>query len=433
MICLPLFAERSKINPIHEQEFDETRASHALEKGFLLIAAGQTVSLIGSSAVQFALIWWLASETSSALMLSLAGLLALLPQFFLGPFAGVWIDRLKRKTVIIAADLFIAAAAGVFALLFLFEKPPYWVACLVLGVRAVGNVFHTPAIQAAVPMLVPGEQLVRANGWSQFMQSGAFMLGPVLGAALYAALPLPAIMLTDVFGALAASLSVAVVKIPDPKREKGRAPNIFREMKEGAAVLLRDKKLCVLTFTVLLCMVCLLPLSTLFPLMTSKHFLGTAWHASVIEFSYAGGMMLSAALVSAYGEIKHKFRAVHIALLGFGAATLLSGLLPPDLRAFWMFAALCGCMGAASTLYNVPYMAYFQQNIPPEAQGRVFSLVGSLMSLAMPVGLAIAGPLAETYGAALLFFVAGIAMVLIMSVSALLTSLVKTPGQPPES
>ncbi len=100
-------------------------------------------------------------------------------------------------------------------------------------------------------MLVPGEQL-RANGWSQFMQSGAFMLGPVLGAALYpAALPLPAIMLTDVFGALAGLPSVAVVKIPDPKREKGRAPNIFREMKEGAAVLLRDKKAHVLTFTVL--------------------------------------------------------------------------------------------------------------------------------------------------------------------------------------
>ena len=125
-----------------------------------------------------------------------------MPQLVLGPFAGVWIDRLKRKTVMIGADLFIALAAGVFALLFLFGTPPYWAACAVLGVRAVGNVFHTPAIQAAVPMLVPGEQLVRANGWSQFMQSGAFMLGPVLGAALYAALPLSSLfplMTSEIF------------------------------------------------------------------------------------------------------------------------------------------------------------------------------------------------------------------------------------------
>ena len=70
---------------------------------FLTIAAGQTVSLIGSSAVQFSLIWWLASETGSPMMMALSGLVAFLPQIFLGPFAGVWIDRLKRKHVAIAA------------------------------------------------------------------------------------------------------------------------------------------------------------------------------------------------------------------------------------------------------------------------------------------------------------------------------------------
>lgn len=86
------------------------------KRNFLVVASGQTISLIGSSAVQFALIWWIASETSSALMLSLAGLFAFLPQLVLGPFAGVWIDRMKRKAVIIGADLFIASAAGVFAL-----------------------------------------------------------------------------------------------------------------------------------------------------------------------------------------------------------------------------------------------------------------------------------------------------------------------------
>ena len=56
---------------------------------FLTIAAGQTVSLIGSSAVLFSLIWWLASETGSPMMMALSGLVAFLPQIFLGPFAGV--------------------------------------------------------------------------------------------------------------------------------------------------------------------------------------------------------------------------------------------------------------------------------------------------------------------------------------------------------
>jgi len=390
------------------------------KRNFLVIVSGQTISLVGSSAVQFALIWWLSSETSSAMMLSLAGLLAFLPQLILGPFVGVWIDRLKRKNVIIGADIFMACAAGVFALLFLLGTPPYWTACVVLGIRAVGNVFHTPAIQAAVPMLVPPEQLVRANGWSQFMQSGAFMLGPVLGAALYAALPLPIIMLTDVAGALIASVSVAIVRIPDPPRERRETPRVFLEMKEGAVFLLRDRRLFTVTISSMLCMVFFLPLSTLYPLMTSQHLSGTAWHASIVELLYAGGMLLCAAIISARGEIRNKFRVIHMALAGFGATILLCGVLPADLSVFWLFAVLCALMGAGGNLFNIPYTAYLQQTIPPEAQGRVFSLVGSLMCLAMPLGLTIAGPAAEAYGVSHWFLVSGIAMIVIVLISAAL-------------
>jgi DHA3 family macrolide efflux protein-like MFS transporter len=82
------------------------------KRDFLTIASGQTVSLISSAAVQFSLIWLLASETGSPIMMSIAGLVAFLPQLILGPFAGVWVDRLNRKTVIIAADLFLGLYSG---------------------------------------------------------------------------------------------------------------------------------------------------------------------------------------------------------------------------------------------------------------------------------------------------------------------------------
>jgi DHA3 family macrolide efflux protein-like MFS transporter len=410
---------------MEQDNFMIPAAAKPWKRDFLVIASGQTISLIGSSAVQFALIWWLASETSSALMLSLAGLMAFLPPLFLGPFAGVWIDRLKRKTVIISADLFIAFAAGLFALLFLFGTPPYWSACVILGVRAVGAVFHQPAIQAAVPMLVPGEELVRANGWSQFLQSGAFMLGPVLGAALYAALPLPLIMLSDVIGAVIACLCVAVIRIPDPPRERRETPHLWQEMKEGAVVLLQDKAICIVTFSTTLCMLFYLPLSSLYPLMTSDHLAGTAWHASIVELVYAAGMMLCALIVSAYGEIRNKITFIHISLVGLGLGSLGSGLLPADISFFWIFVLLCLLMGASGNLFNIPYMAYLQQTIPPEAQGRVFSLVMSLMSLAMPLGLLIAGPVAEKYGVAQWFLISGAAIIIIALISAAVVEWIK--------
>lgn len=390
-------------------------------KGFLTIASGQTISLIGSSAVQFALIWWLASETASPLILSLAGLLAFLPHILLGPFAGVWIDRLNRKTVIICADLFIGLVAAVFAVLFFFFDPPYWSACIVLGIRAIGGVFHTPAIQAVVPTIVPKDQLIRANGWSQFMLSGALMLGPVIGAAMYAAFPLQIILLTDLVGAVVASISVAVVKIPHHIRAEQVRTGFFSEIKEGISLFLSDRKLGIVTLASAACMVFFMPLGTFYPLMSSDFFKVSAIHASIAEIAYAVGMMLAAFALTRRGTIKNKLAVVHIGLLASAVISFFCGILPQSMTGFWIFMTLCLILGASGNVYNIPYVAYMQESIPNEAQGRAFSLLGSLMSITMPIGLLIAGPVAERYGVPLWFFISGIAIFIIASFSAMVT------------
>ena len=78
---------------------------------FLTIAIGQAISLIGSSAVQFALIWWLAEQTASPMIMGVAGLAAYLPMAFLSPFAGVAADKYSRKIICITADLSMGLAA----------------------------------------------------------------------------------------------------------------------------------------------------------------------------------------------------------------------------------------------------------------------------------------------------------------------------------
>ena len=397
----------------------ETMQPPHWRRSFFTVIAGQTVSLLGSSAVQFSLIWWLASETASPMMLAFSGLLAFLPQMLLGPFAGVWIDRLKRKTVLIGADLFTGLVATAFAaMFFVMEQPPYWTACVALGLRAVGGVFHTPAMQATIPLLVPREELVRAGGWGQFLQSGSFMLGPVIGAAMYAALPLPVILLTDLFGALVAALAVALVRLPElPLRRDAAAPNVLRELKEGAAVYARDRKLCFMTACITIGLVFFLPLSSFYPLMTSDYFQGTAWQGSLVELLYAAGMMLSALLTGMLGRMQNKLAWVHLGLLGIGATSLLCGLLPPTAFGYWAFAVLCMLMGASGNLYGIPYTAYLQETISPELQGRAFSLMGSVMSFAMPIGLLISGPVAEAYGVPLWCALTGAVFLLTTAVS----------------
>lgn len=386
------------------------------KRNFFIIAAGQTVSLIGSSVVQFALIWWLASETSSPFMMAMAGMAAFLPQILLGPFAGVWIDRLKRKYVAIGADLFIGIVAVLFAVILWYGHPPYWTAWLIIGVRAVGGVFHTPAIQSIIPQLVPADKLMKANGWSQFMQSGAFMLGPVLGAAMYAAFPLPIILITDFIGAAAASITMAVVKIPEPTHENRQIPHFIREMKEGFKIFQNDRKLMKLTIASTVSMLFYMPLSTYYPLMSSSYFHGNAWHGGIVELCYALGMMVSAALFGSLGKSDHKIRIVYLGLAGIGITCIISGLLPPAMWAWAVFAAVCLFMGGFANVYSIPYMAYMQETIPANVQGRAFSLFGSLMSLAMPAGLLLSSPVAQLYGVPVWFLVSGIGILLTVAV-----------------
>lgn len=387
---------------------------------FLMIICGQTISLIGSSAVQFALIWWMASETGSPTLLALSGMMEFLPQALLGPFAGVWIDRLKRKTVVICADMFQGLVAVTFAACFLFAEPPFWAACIVLGVRAVGGVFHTPAIQALIPRLVPAEELVRTGGWQQFLQSGAFMLGPVLGALMYGVLPLTVILLSDLIGAAAACLTLALVKVEEPPHGQAEKRHFVHELQEGWRALMGEKQLCILIGAVTLCMVFFMPLSSYYPLMTSNYFSLGAFHAGVVEFAYALGMMLTSLAVGLFGHIKHKLLCSHLGLFGIGLTSLLSGLAPPTITGFWMFAAACLFMGGSGTFYGIPTVAYMQEAIPAQAQGRVFSLMGSIMSLSMPLGLLISGPVAEAYGVQIWFSLSGIVMLAVTCVSLVL-------------
>lgn len=379
------------------------------KRAFYTITAGQTVSLIGSSAVQFALIWWLSSETASPMMLAFSGLMAFLPQMLLGPFAGVWIDRWKRKNVVMLADLFQGVVAAAFAGWFLLAQPPYWTACVVLGIRAIGGVFHTPAIQALIPLLVPEDQLVRANGVSQFLQSGAFMLGPVLGAVMFGGLPMWLILLTDFLGAIAACGTMAWVKIKELPAEDHQAPHFWKEMRVGMVAFWQDKRLLSVLLTATATMVFFMPLSSYYPLMSSSYFRVSAWHGSLVELLYAAGMMAAALVIGAVGRLRSPLLTADLGLLLVGVTSLVGGLLPPTMAAFWIFAAACGLMGAGANIYGIPIMAYMQENITPEKLGRVFSMMGSLMSVSMPVGLLISGPVAEAYGVALWFAVTGVA------------------------
>ena len=383
------------------------------KRKFWIISIGQIASLIGSSAVQFALIWWIASETGSAIMMGLSGLVAFLPATLLSPLAGIVADRYHRKYICIFADLFIGVSAAIFSvLLWLFEMP-VWTALIILFFRSIGNAFHQPAFQAMIPQFVPAEDLVKIGGWNQLIASGSFLLGPAIGAALYAAFSLPVILLTDLLGAIIASVRLAAVQIAPMQRVARESQNTRKELKEGIEVFRADKALTLLIVVETLCMIFYMPLSSFYPLMTSDYFNATAWHGSVVEILYAAGMMVAAFLFSSVIKVKQHLLFSYIGMLGVGITSAIGGLLPPDMWAWLIFALACGVMGAFGNVHSIPLIAYMQTTIPAEKMGRAFSLIALAASLSMPVGLLIASPVAETVGVNVWFLLSGVGTVLI--------------------
>ena len=377
---------------------------------FIIVALGQAVSILGSHGVQFALIWWLAEKTSSPLMLGISGIVAYLPMSLFSPIAGIVADRYNRKFISIFSDMMMGMIALIYAVLLFFFDLPVWTVFVMLCVRGIGSTFQQPAIQSIIPQLVPKDQLVKTNGWMQLLNSGSFLLGPVIGASLYAIFPMSVVLMSDVVGAILASVALAVVKIPKLKKTEQEKHHFVTEIKGGLQVFGEDKKLFYIVIAEALCMFFYAPLSSFYPLMTSDYFDLSAMYGSAVELSFAIGMMVSSLLFSSVLKVERKIRVSFIGLLGMGIASVICGVIPPVYIGWFFFAASCICLGAAGNVHTIPLTAYIQETVAPKKMGRAFSVLTLISSVTMPVGLLFSSPIAEKVGVNVWFFISGLCM-----------------------
>ena len=389
------------------------------KKQFAIIYTGQIFSLLGSAVVQFAVIWWMTIQTQSAVVLTSATISAFIPNMLIGPFAGVWIDRFNRRSVMMAADGLVALSSVALGAMFLLaERPSIWFIYLILLVRGLGNTFHAPAMQAAIPLLVPAHMLTKAGGWGNLVNSLSNMLGPVLGAAFMGLFPIAAIMLIDIFGAVFAIVCLVFVRIPDVP-QSGQKLHLLSDMKQGLSAMRANRPLIAIFPAMMIMTILYIPLGSLFPLLIRVHFGGTAWHTGAATFVFAGGLLVSSLIIGVWGGMKRRFLMAALAIGVLGAGALVSGALPS--AGFWTFIVCCFFMGSSGTFLNVPVMAYIQETIAPEMMGKVFSLLMTAMTWAMPVGLLAAGPVSDHIGINRWFFWSGLALMLTALICRLMT------------
>jgi DHA3 family macrolide efflux protein-like MFS transporter len=375
---------------------------------FFTIWTGQAFSLMGSRVVQFALVWWLTQLTGSATVLATATMVALIPEIVLAPLAGAYVDRWNRRTVMIVADGMIALASLWLAYLFWIDATHVWHVYVIMLARAVGGSFHWPAMQASTSLMVPEKHLTRVAGLNQTLNGALNIVGPPLGALLMEVLLLYGVMLVDVGTAMLAILPLLLAHVPQPRRDDMGAekPTIWADMRDGLRYILAWPGLMALIGAVMIVKIALTPAFALLPLLVSAHFNGGAAQLSLLEAVSGVGIVAGGLVLSVWGGFRRKIYTTMMGAVVLGLGFVVLGFTPGSL--FWMALASMFVVGLMIPLVDGPLMAILQGTVTPEIQGRVFTLMGSLLWITSPVSLAVAGPVSDWLGLQVWYVTAGV-------------------------
>jgi DHA3 family macrolide efflux protein-like MFS transporter len=392
-----------------ERDTARTDRSFPWAARFFSIWVGQQLSLVGSSAASFALIWWLTEKTGSATVLASASLVAMLPALVLGPFAGALIDRWNRQRIIVISDAFIAFVALWLAYLFWSGTMQVWHVYVVLIARSLGGMFHAPAMAASTTLMVPDSQRVRIAGLNMTMRGVRGIVGPPMGALLMVVLPLHAVMLVDVGTAAFAIAPLLFLTIPQlattPRKAVGvRA--VIADTIEGLRFIFRWRGLAALIAILLAMKVFVTSAFTLTPLLVLEHFGRGAPDLGLLQALAGVGIIAGGLLLTAWGGFRRRIDTVLSGLVGVGLGTVMMGVAP--VGCFWLALAGRLLIGLMMPIANGPFTAILQAVIPPEMQGRFFATFGSLSNFSMPIGLAIAGPVSDRLGVPFWFVLSGV-------------------------
>lgn len=379
-----------------------------------LFLTGQSVSLFGSMLVQYAVMWYLTLTTKDGGVLALSTLFGFGPQAVISIFGGVWADRHNRKWLIMGADAAIAVATLGLALFMLAGNTELWLIFAVLAVRSTGAGIQTPAVAALVPQLVPDEHLLRINGLNQSIQAGMMLIAPAVAAALYATLPIEMIFFVDVSTALVGIGLLALIPVAKVPRPEG-SPSYLTDLIEGIRYAHGHHLVRWLLGLNAVVMVLAGAPSFLTPLMVARSFGDEVWKLTGLELSFSIGMLIAGATIGWWGDKLNRLALILLASAAFGVLGIGMGLSTN----LWVLYLFMFGIGIAVPAFTTPMTTALQQSVEPETQGRVFGFFGIVTSVAMPLGMALFGPLSNVYSVEVVLIGTGIATLIAVGLALL--------------
>ena len=378
----------------------------------VLFLVSQSITLFGSTLVQMAVVWYVTLSTSSGAWTAAFSICSYLPQFLISIPGGVWADRSSRKRLIISSDLFTALITLVMIVLmpYLSTEPSLLSGLLLMSVlRSLCAGIQTPAVNAALPQLVPASQLQRFNGINAAFQSFVQFAAPAAAGAVLSFGTLRMTLLIDIFTAIPGIILLSAVPLSGEHPGElsaessgnlsGRSSGLSHRGSQRFSSALKTglsyafshspvRRLLILYgLFVFLCV----PAGFLSGLLVSRAYGSSYGYLTAAELAGFAGMTAGGALMGTWGGFSRKEKTLSVGLILFGAMAVLMGA-TPDFPLYLVFMLV---YGIALTAVQTTITTLLQECTDASVRGRVFGMLGSMYSGFLPLGMAVFGPLSD--------------------------------------
>lgn len=347
--------------------------------------------MLGSAVAPIALAFGVLDLTGSKSDLGFVLAANWVPQLVLILFGGVFADRLPRHLVMVGANAVSAAAQGAIAVLLLTGHAKLWHLIALQVLRGAAFSFFFPASQGLVPQTVPIGELQPANVLFSMTRNGTNIVGSALGGALVAVTSPGWALAFDGATYLVSALIFAGMRLP-PRAASIEAPNMLRELAEGWSEFVSRRWLWAIVVAAGIGNMAWITGNVYGPLVARQSLGGAApWGA--IAACEAVGLLLGGVLLLRYRPDRPLF---------VGTAALAIGALPLLFLADWRWtpaiAAAFLLAGLSLEVFNTTWTTVLQEHIPLDKLSRVtsYDALGSFVFI--PLGLTVAGPIADAIG-----------------------------------
>ena len=364
-------------------------------RNFQLFFFGQSISVIGSWMTRLATTWLVYRMTHSALLLGVVSFAGQIVSFALGPFAGVWVERLNRRKLLVATQAAAAMQSLALAALTLMHVITLWEIIALTALQGLINAFDMPGRQSfLVQMVDDRNDLSNAIAINSSMANGARLIGPAIAGLVIAAFGEGWCFLIDGVSYFAVIASLLSMRITRPAGHRNRA-SMLEQVREGWDYVRTFRP--IRTILLLFSLISLMgySYSVLMPIFAGQVLHGGATTLGWLTGASGVGALVSALSLAARRSVVGLTRMLQISAAMLGGALILFGLS----HTFWLSLMLMVFVGFGLMQTAAASNTIIQSLVPDDKRARAMSYYTMAFFGAAPFGSLLAGALAHRIGA----------------------------------